>query len=39
VLTGGVVNADELRTVPAAVNFVQRIFGPSRQRHPGIYKM
>jgi protease I len=26
VLPGGVVNADELRTVPAAVNFVQRIF-------------
>ncbi len=26
VLPGGVVNADELRTVPEAVNFVQRIF-------------
>jgi protease I len=26
VLPGGVVNADELRMVPAAVNFVQRIF-------------
>ena len=26
VLPGGVVNADELRVVPAAVNFVQRIF-------------
>jgi len=26
VLPGGVVNADELRAVPAAVNFVQRIF-------------
>jgi protease I len=26
VLPGGVVNADELRTVPAAVTFVQRIF-------------
>ena len=26
VLPGGVVNADELRTVPAAVNFMQRIF-------------
>jgi len=30
VLPGGVVNADELRMVPAAVNFVQRIFATGK---------
>ena len=34
VLPGGVVNADELRTVPAAVNFVQRIFETRMRMRP-----
>jgi protease I len=34
VLPGGVVNADELRTVPAAVNFMQRIFETRMRMRP-----